>query len=128
MSPPSTGDGLHPPPGLARLPGVIGPGVPSANAPGWWHSVTDRVSSIENSAASAVDSLASGVTSVVVGTVHGASHIVQGAVNTIDAVEGGIQATGRLIPFIVVGVIGLYAMNEFGMPGASKRQRLDDRE
>ena len=128
MSPPSTGDGLHPPPGLARPPGVIKPGVPSANASGWWHSAWDVVSFVPNSAIGAVEDLASGITSVVAGTVHGASHIVQGAVNTLDAVEGGIQTTGRLIPFLVVGVVGLYAMNEFGTPGASKRQRLDDRE
>ena len=128
MSPPSTGDGLHPPPGLARPPGVIKPGVPSANASGLWHSAWDVVSFVPNSAISAVDDIALGITSVVVGTVHGASHIVQGAVNTIDAITGGIQATGRLIPFIVVGMIGLYTMNEFGMPGASKRQRLDDRK
>ena len=130
MSPPSTGDGLHPPPGLARPPGVIKPGVPSANASGWWHSVWDVVSFVPNSAIGALGAsgITSGITSVVAGTVHGASHIVQGAVNTIDAVEGGIQTTSRLIPFLVVGVVGLYAMNEFGAPGASKRQRLDDRE
>ena len=130
MSPPSTGDGLHPPPGLARPPGVIKPGVPSANASGWWHSVWDVVSFVPNSAIGAVEAsgITSGITSVVAGTVHGASHIVQGAVNTLDAVEGGIQTTGRLIPFLVVGVVGLYAMNEFGTPGASKRRRLDDRE
>ena len=128
MSPPSTGDGLHPPPGLARPPGVIKPGVPRANASGWWHSAWDVVSFVPNSAIGAVEDPASGITSVVAGTVNGASHIVQGAVNTIDAVEGGIQATGLLIPLLVVGVVGLYAMNEFCTPGASKRQRLDDRE
>ena len=126
MSPPSTGDWLHPPPGLARPPGVIKPGVPSTNASNWWNSARDVVTFVPNTAISAVEDLASGINSVIVGTVHGASHVVQGAVDTIDAVESGIQTTGRLIPFLVVGVLGLYAMNEFGAPGASKRQRLND--
>ena len=124
MTQPSTGDGLHPPPGLARPAGVIRPGVPSANASGCWQTAWDVVSFVPNTAISAVDDLASGVTAVVVGTIHGAGHIVQGAVNTIDAVESGIQTTGRIIPFIVAGDIGLYAMNEFGVPGTSKRQMV----
>ena len=126
MSPPSTGDGSHPPPGLARPPGVIKPGVPSTNASSWWNSAWDVVSFVPNTAISAVEDLASGINSVIAGTVHGASHVVQGAVDTIDAVGSGIQTTGRLIPFLIVGVFGLYAMNEFGAPGASKRQRLND--
>lgn len=126
MSPPSTGDGSHPPPGLARPPGVIKPGVPSTNASNWWNSARDVVTFVPNTAISAVEDLASGINSVIVGTVHGASHVVQGAVDTIDAVESGIQTTGRLIPFLVVGVLGLYAMNELSAPGASKRQRLND--
>ena len=120
--PPSTGDGLHPPSWLSRPPGVIRPGVPSVNAPGWWQHVSDTALSVETSAAGAVDNFVTGVTSAVGGIVHGASHIAQGAVNTIEAVESGIQTTGRLIPLMVAGVIGVYVINELG--GSSKRRRL----
>ena len=119
---PSTGNGLHPPIGLARPPGMIRPGVPSANAPGWWQHVSDNAFSLETSAAGAVDNFVSGVTSPAGGIVHGASHIAQGAVNTIDAVESSIQNTGRLIPLVFAGVIGVYAISEFG--GSSKRPRI----
>lgn len=124
---PDSGTGGHPPAGLARPIGVIRPGVPtpaSVNAPGWWHNVTNEVRSVESAAVGAVDNVISGITSAVGGVVHGASHIAQGAVDTIDAVENGIQTTGRLIPLIVVGVIGMYAINEFGGGGSSKRARV----
>ena len=124
MPRPSTGNGLHPPAGLARPLGVIRPGVPPVNAPGWWQHVTDEVASVESSAAGAVENFIGGVTSAVGGIVHGASHIAQGAVNTIDAVESGIQATGRLIPLIVIGAVGMYAINELGGDGSSKRRRV----
>ena len=101
---------------------MIRPGVPSANAPGWWQHVSDNAFSLETSAAGAVDNFVSGVTSPAGGIVHGASHIAQGAVNTIDAVESSIQNTGRLIPLVFAGVIGVYAISEFG--GSSKRPRI----
>ena len=121
---PDSGTGGHPPAGLARPVGVIRPGVPSVNAPGWWHNVTNEVRSVESAAVGAVDNVISGITSAVGGVVHGASHIAQGAVDTIDAVENGIQTTGRLIPLIVIGVIGMYAINELSGDGSSKRQRV----
>ena len=92
------------------------------NAQGWWQHVSDSAHSVETSAAGAVENFVSGVTSAVGGIVHGASHIAQGAVNTIEAVESGIQTTGRLIPLIFAGMIGMYAINELG--GSSKRQRI----
>ena len=64
----------------------------------------------------------SGVTSAVGGILRGASHIAQGAVSTIAAVQSGIQNTGRLIPLVFAGMIGMYAINELG--GSSKRQRM----
>ena len=124
MPRPSTGNVLHPPAGLARPPGMIRPGVPSVNAPGWWQHVSENAASVETSAAGAVENFVGGITSAVGGIVHGASHIAQGAVNTIDAVENGIQATGRLIPLIVIGAVGMYAINELGGDGSSKRQRV----
>ena len=120
---PSTGNGLHPPTGLSRPPGMIRPGVPSVNAPGWWQHTSDSIFSAETSAAGAVDNFVSGVTSAVGGIVHGASHIAQGAVDTIDAVESGIQNTGRLIPLVFAGVVGWYAISELS-GGSVKRQRI----
>ena len=122
--PPSAGNSLHPPSWLARPPGVIRPGVPSVNAPGWWQHVSDTALSVETSAAGAVENFVTGVTSAVGGIVHGASHIAQGAVSTIDAVKSGIQNTGRLIPLVFAGILGIYAINEFGGDGPSKRQRV----
>ena len=124
MPRPSTGNGLHPPAGLARPPGVIRPGVPSVNAPGWWQHVTDDVASVETSAAGALENFVGGVTSAVGGIVHGASHMAQGAVNTLDAVENGIQATSRLIPLIVISAFGVYCVSELGGGGSSKRARF----
>ena len=126
---PDSGNGTHPPAGLARPAGVIRPGVPSVNAPGWWHNVTDEVHYVESGAVGAVENFVGGITSAVGGVVHGASHIAQGAVQTIDVIEGGIQNTGRLRPLIVIGVVGIWAFNEFSMnsgDGPSKRQRLTD--
>ena len=120
--PPSSGNGLHPPSWLARPPGVIRPGVPSVNAPGWWQHVSDSAHSVETRAAGAVENFVSGVTSAVGGIVHGATHIAQGAVNTIEAVESGIHTNGWLIPLKFARVIGVYVINE--LAPSSKRQRI----
>ena len=91
--------------------------------------MTDEVHYVESGAVGAVENFVGGITSAVGGVVHGASHIAQGAVQTIDAIESGIQNTGRLIPLIVIGVVGIYAFSEFSMnsgDGPSKRQRLTD--
>ena len=122
--PPSTGDGLHPPSWLSRPPGVIRPGVPGVNATGWWQHVSDNVQTVETSAAGALDNFIGGVTSAVGGILHGATHIAQGAIDTIDAVETGIQNTGRLVPLVFAGILGIYAMNEFSGDGPSKRRRM----
>ena len=86
--------------------------------------MSENAASVETSAAGAVENFVGGITSVVGGIIHGASHVAQGAVNTIDAVENGIQTTGRLVPLIVIGAVGMYCINELSGDGVSKRRRV----